>query len=849
MRLFSSAILILIITSITNTYAQEGSISGFVTDNETKERIPYVNISVTDINEPSSIRGTTSDSDGNFHIGDLPSGKYNIILSFIGYQSDTIKNIEINNQNQQVIIGETELDVVTFMLDEVEVKDLAERRIAKLDRITYDVNDFETARGGTASDLLNKLPSVSIDQNGVISVRGTTDYMVYIDGKPTQIDTEIMLSQIKATDIESIDIITVPSARYDAQGKGGIINIATRKTSTKGISISASGLFGAAPWDNYTHQISNRYINDNRYSGGLNFIYSKNKLSLYSGLNFSEKNVNGTRGGFASLWQGNESYFHMVPVGPRIEWTQDFTANAAMDYQLQNKTIVSASLLFGKSTKKRSALYNYHTFTGDIDKYPLTGIPVDESWIYNPNEKMRYGNFYIANIDYIQKIGNNSDIKISALLEHSELRNEMDNRLYHLDAISETAGDIQTHFKQSDNTPLNGYRLSVDYTKKLGNGHSLGLGIQPHYFRINGTFDFDTLDVINNIWDSYNYFENTVDFKRAIYAGYVDYNGKIGSKINLIAGLRVEYTDQVLEMENPDYFTIFERTKKASYEIHKLDLFPSIHLSYDITERNKTTFAFSRRISRPPLTNMTPFLYREHFEVYVAGDPALKPEYLTTFELAFNNKGEKYDFNLTGFYRGVNNAVFRVNTVYEEENVLIRSYTNSANTRAAGIEIALNIEAATFARFFLSSSLYNYKVEADIFGYRENNRSTNWNLKGNSNFILTESLKFTLDFDIKSATITAQGRDEMFYMANASLNYTPLKIEGWTFSIKMLDILGSNKTIINTRAYNSNSDQIFFQESEYNRNGPIAELSVSYTFNMKGKSGKKEGSSFGREQF
>jgi outer membrane receptor protein involved in Fe transport len=105
---------------------------------------------------------------------------------------------------------------------------------------------------------------------------------------------------------------------------------------------------------------------------------------------------------------------------------------------------------------------------------------------------------------------------------------------------------------------------------------------------------------------------------------------------------------------------------------------------------------------------MTPFLYREHFEVYVVGDPALEPEYLTNFELTFNNKVGKYNINLTGFYRGTDNAVFRVNTVYEEENVLIRSYTNSANTRATGIDLIMNFEAGTFAKFFISSSLYYY---------------------------------------------------------------------------------------------------------------------------------------------
>jgi outer membrane receptor protein involved in Fe transport len=693
------------------------------------------------------------------------------------------------------------------------------------------------------------LPSVSIDPDGVISVRGTSDFMVYLNGKPSQMEPSQLLAQIPASTIESIDIITVPSAKYDSQGKGGIINITTKKTSDQGMSVSASLLTGGAPWGNYTDQQSNFSLNDNRLGGLLSFIYIKNKLSLYGGFNFNKKNVNGTRPGYARLLQKNGSYYHMmVSDGLRPEWSQNYSANAALDYQLNNRSVISASYFYGNRTEGRSAFYKYHNFYGDEDKNPIIGVPVDDDWIYNPNKRNRYGIFHTASIDYNQKINSTSELKISALFEHSELRRDMDNLRYQSNSFFNVIGDVEAHFLQTDNTPLDGYRLSVDYTRKLSNGHTLGLGIQPQYCLISGSFSFDTLNVLSNVWGDYNYFENAIDFRRGIYAGYADYSGSLG-KFNFIAGLRLEYTDQVLDMENPDYFTIFERVKKPRYEVHRLDWFPSIHLNYDISEKNKLTIASGRRISRPPLNNMAPFLYREHYEVYVVGDPALEPEYLTSFELAFNNKAGKHNINITGFYRGTDNAVFRVNTVYEKENVLIRSYTNSANTRATGMELAMNFEAGNFARFLISSSVYNFQVEGDIFGYKENNRSTNWNLKGNANFILTKSLKFTVDFDLKSATVTAQGRDKMFYMANWSLNYKPKRLKGWDFTLKAIDILRSNVTGLNTRAFNESGIQIFYQEIEYDRYGPIAELNVSYAFNMGGKSGKKTESSFGKEQF
>jgi outer membrane receptor protein involved in Fe transport len=849
MRSMTFVIVLLLVSWSSGAFAQSGSIKGVVSDKATNDRIPFANVVAVLISDTPILKGTISDKEGKFGIDNLQFGNYYLVISFIGYQPDTIRNIDIDRQVQQINLGEIQLSAITIALGEVVVTDRAETATSKLDRITYRVGDFETTKGGNASDVLNKLPSVSTDQEGVISVRGTSDFMVYLNGKPSQFEPSLLLAQIPAGTIESIDIITVPSAKYDAQGKGGIINITTKKTGEKGISVSASILTGGAPWGNYTDQLSNFSMNDNRVGGSLNFIYNKNRLSFYGGLNFNKKNVNGTRPGYARLLQGNGSYYHMVVSdGLRPEWSRNYSANAAMDYQLNNRSIISASYYYGKRNDGRSAFYKYHNFYGDENKNKIIGVPVDDDWIYNPNKRNRYGIFHTANIDYTYKAGNASELKISALFEHSELRRDMDNLRYQSTPFFNVPGDVEAHFLQTDNTPLDGYRLSVDYAKKLNNGHTLSMGIQPQYFLISGSFSFDTLNVLNNIWGDYNYFENAIDFRRGIYAGYADYSGSSG-KVTFIAGLRLEYTDQVLDMENPDYFTIFDRIKKPRYDVHRLDWFPSIHLNYDISEKNKVSIASSRRISRPPLINMAPFLYREHFEVYVVGDPALEPEYLTSVELAFNNKARKHNVNLTGFYRGTDNAVFRVNTVYEKENVLIRSYTNSANTRATGMELALNFEAGAFARFLISSSVYNFKVEGDIFGYKENNRSTNWSLKGNANFILTESLKLTVDFDMKSATVTAQGRDKMFYMANTSLNYTPKWLKGWDFSLKGLDIFRSNITGLNTRAFNASGTQIFYQEIEYDRYGPILELNVSYAFNMKGKSGKKIESSFGKEQF
>lgn len=826
--------------------AQTSNLKGKVTDQQTQSVIPFASVAIHKSGSDIPLDGTTTTNEGLFEIKKVKSGTYDIVFSFIGYEKKVINNVSVNG-DKITDIGVVKMKTSSVNLDAIEVKAMKKASSAKIDRKSYSVSDFETAKGGTAVDVLNKLPSVSVSPDGAVSVRGTDDFIVYLNGKPTQMDPSMLLAQISGNSIDNIDIITVPSARYDAQGKGGIINISTKKSAGEGLSVSANMLAGGGPWNNLTDKYSDYKLNDDRYGGGLNIFYVKNNLTLYGSANFNERNVNGMRTGDARLLQKDGSYYHMVASGERPEWYKYHSINGGIDYKINDKSDISASYFYANRNEGRSAYYVYRNLYGDINKKPVTGIDPAESYIYNPNTDNRYGKFHTANVDYKLKLDNSDELSISAFYEHSELDRNLDNLDYAFDNGRKTVNELKRHFNQTDDTPLDVYRLSVDYSKKLDNGHSLNFGFQPQFYSIGGSNSYDTLDVATKKWGDNEIFDNSIDMDRSIIAGYFDYSGSIG-KLNFMAGLRLEYTDQELKIENPKYFNIFNRDPKSKYTVNQLDWFPTLHIDYNITKSDKINFAASRRISRPPVKNMAPFLYRRHYEVYVVGDPSLEPEYLTKAEISYDKKIGHQSFNITGFYRGTDNAIFRVNTVYDKENVLIRSYTNSGNTQSLGAELNANLSLASFLKLYLGGSLFNYKVEGDIFGYKENSSSTNWSLKGNANFIITDEIKFTADFNLKSATVTAQGKNELFYMTNAALSYSPKQLKGWDFSLRALDILNSNTKGLNTRAYDSSGKQIFFQETEYIRQGTIIEIGAAYKFNInKSKKAKKD--AFGSKEF
>ena len=837
------------------TFAQNGIIKGKVIDTESNESIPFANIALME--GDNIITGTVTDGGGSFKLEQVETGNYNITVSFLGYEPSTIKDISISKNARVVDLKLVNLSASSVKLEGVEVKAMAQTVVSKIDRKTYKASEFATAKGGNATDVLNKLPSVSVGPDGMVSVRGTTDFMVYLNGKPTQMEASVLLGQIQSESIESIDVITVPTAKYDAQGKGGIINISTRKNALNGLSVAANGLIGGAPYNNLTDPISGFDQNDNRYGGGFSLMYHKDALSLYGGASYNRRNVNGLRTGDARILQEDGSFYHMVAAGERPEWFINYSANAGIDYQVSDKSSIAASYYYGDRQEGRSAFYVYNNFYGDKDKQPITGLDPRNEYVYNPNTDDRYGVFHTSNIDFTTQFDDNSSLNLSFLYEYSKLSRELDNEDYNFDNGSQEIQDKRRHFRQSDNAPLHGYRFSIDYEKELGNGHVLSIGAQPQYITHDDNFNYDTLNVANNAWGAYESLENAIELTRGVYAGYVDYSAK-WNKLSVIGGVRVEYTDQTMTIANPDYFTIFDRETAAEYKTQQLDWFPTLHMNYAISEKDGVTFAASRRINRPATKNMAPFLYRRHYEVYLVGDPSLEPEYLNNLEMTYDKRIGKQKVSLTGFYRGTDNAVFRVNTIYknneigdldpDHNKVLIRSYTNAGNTIALGAELNANIEASNKLKFFLGGSLYHYNVNGDVFGYKEDNSSTNWSLKGNMNWHIVDDFKFTTDFDVKSATVTAQGQDELFYMANAALNYAPKKLKGWDFSLRVLDLLASNDKGLSTRAYNAESVEIFYQATEYQRQGPIVELGINYSLNLNGKK-KKGGSAFGSKQF
>ncbi len=831
-----------------------GVIKGTITDKQSNGNIPFASVAAILTSDTKTV-GTVSDVNGVFSINKLSFGTYDVVVSFMGYTADTIHNVTINSNLPVYDAGKIGLQPSKIAIKEVNVTAMQSTVVNKIDRKSYSARDFETAKGGTAVDILDKLPSVSVDGEGIVSVRGTSDFMVYINGKPAQTNASDILNQIPAGQIRDIDIVTVPGARYDAQGKGGIINITTQKGAMDGLSVLVNGMLGGSPWTNAKDVYSHQKLNNDRYSSGLSLMYNKKSLSISGSFTMQSRNNKGKGiidpyihqhpdnavNGFPGM------YYVLDGEGSRPKWYTNIMGSMALSFQVNKRAELTANYQYSQRTSGRTANYAYDAYFANEPGANPRGGTLQE--IFNPNDIHRNGWFSNLSVDYKQKLGNQSQWGTSLIYETSDLEQTIDNKEFAYDGERYYYNDAPVfHSFQSDKTPLYAYRFVFGYQHGFDNGNTLNMGVQPQWVRLDGEFTYDTI-IGNDYWGgtgikSYN---NSIDLKRDVYAAYADFNGESG-KLKYIVGLRFEYTDQLMNVVSTEYFEYVyayfvdvgngRDFNQTDFSQQKPELFPTVHLNYGFNKLNSLSLAASRRINRPPAKDMAPFLYRRHQEIYEMGDPLLEPEYILNAELNYTRKFGKNNLILTGFYRGVDNAIYRVNRVaYDMGNpggVLLRSYTNAGNQVALGTELGINFHILSKVKLFVGGAAYDFRVIADdeLLGESRNSRSTNWNVKSNLNWSVIKPLKFTLNYSFKSGSVTPQGKSKEFQALNAALNYSPERLSGWSFSVKMQDILGTNQTGGYTAAYEG--EQILLRRNYvYDYEGQILELGISYTFNNK----------------
>ncbi|WP_298530920.1 TonB-dependent receptor [uncultured Algibacter sp.] len=832
-----SSILLLFLNLI--TFSLYGQITGKVIDSSTEAPLEYATAALYKTSDRSLVSGVITLANGNFNIDNVVKGNYYLEISFMGYESKTIKSINVNKRNSLVHTGTIGLLLNNDELDEILIKAEKSAVIHKIDRQVYDSKAFQNTQGGSATDIVRNLPSVTINSQGEINVRGDQGFVLLINGKPIQGSPSDFLNQIPANAIVRVEMITAPSAKYDPEGQSGLLNIITKKGTINGSFSQINFNAGFPSIEDYDNKEPiHRY--------GIDAIYNikKDKWNISLGAAYQRKDISGRREGFVyTIVDG--VYTEFPSDGERSFDEENYSGRFTIDYTPNENNDFSFGFYAGKRDKARTAdiIYNNQAYpVGDPDN------KIFELTYLNENLRIRRGDFILGSLDYTHTFKNESKLSASVLYEYTQLGGPTTNRNLN---YPDTENLIQDEYNTNDN-PLNGFRTQIDYALKPFSFGTLETGYQFRTLNNRGDFYYGRRYNYDDDFERVDLFSSDIDLKRNIHSGYIQLSGT-KDKWDYSAGLRLEVLDRELILADKAETT--EETLNYNYE----KLFPSAQLQYNLNETTALKTAYSKRVDRPSAFKLNPFREREHSETLEQGDKNLLPEFTDLVELGITKKlGKNNSLFATAYFKHVENLVNRVNQVYDgppidpqdprfDNVVLDRIYSNVGTGQSLGVEFGSNFNITEKWSSFLGANVYNFKLDGQYNGKVVKGDATQYSLNLNSsyNFNDTATLQFT--FNYLSERKTAQGEDSRFYSPNLSFKKSFLDnrvVATLQWQNMDLGLLNTNEQRITTAEPGS-----FFTTTNYVYEVDMIILNVAYTFrNTKNKS-KFIDSEFGKKEF
>ncbi|MGX5820183.1 TonB-dependent receptor domain-containing protein [Chitinophaga lutea] len=803
-------------------FGQKASISGAVQDQKDAQPLEYASVALFNSADSSLVTGALTQANGGFILEKLAPGRYYLRMLYMGYQTRYIGGITLA-AGQRLDMGKQALIRASATLSEVNVTGVQANASSKIDKQTYRAGQFESAKGGNAMDVLKNLPSVSVDGEGGISVRGSSGFLVMINGKPVLTDARTVLSQLPANAVENIELITAPSAKYDPDGKGGIVNIVTKKGAADGWSVAINAMAGLPSTGDHGNKEKPK-----RFGGDLTVNYKKDKWDVSVGGNYTRNDNAGYREGDVYTKNFTTGILTRFPSnGERSFDRYNYAGRASATFTPDSSNVFSAGFFAGKRYQARLADILYDNSAS----YIASGEEIRRTIYFNSNLQTKQGNFYLGNFDYTHKFGNKSSLTASALYESARLYGNTRNKNL---AYPQTTVVLQEVYNPYEN-PIDGYRLRLDYAIPIGKG-KLESGYQYRHDIQDGKFDYFVTPEASQ--PDADRFRGSAEARNQIHSVYSQYSGK-QRKLEYVAGLRYEYATRTVELSYDP----------VPHKLNLSNLFPSANLLYTINNAWKAKAGYSKRIQRTNNFELNPIPEREHSETLEQGDPDLLPSFIDLAEIGSVHNFKGGSFFATVYYQHVKNPIQRVNSVYAD-TILNRVFTNAEAASSVGLELGVNLEPTKWWSLYLGGNIYNYEIKGDlnILGIKSSVDNGNWvySINANTNFKLAPTWNLQANVNYLSARPTAQGEDSRFLVPNMSLKKSFMEGRlSATLQWQNID-LGMQQT---QRQRITTSGRDFYTTTNYIYETDVLLINISYNLNrLTGKS-KLPSSEFGDKEF
>ena len=703
--------------------AQNGQLSGVLLDKSSKGPISYVTVSIHNIKDSILVDGTITDKFGKFTLYDIPLGKqYLLICSFIGYNK-IYRNVDFTS-NKSINLGKIFLKTGNETLKDITINAYSNPISYEVDKKIINVEQMINVSSQTAIELLANIPSISVDMDGNVALRGSQGFTLLIDGRPTIMTSSEALQLIQASNIKSIEVITNPSAKYDAEGTSGIINVILKKNKLEGLStiINCNG--------------SNTGNGKEFWNYGTDFLTSinKRKIKFNIGGQFVEKNR------FKDILQKRQTnveddVFKIEGNGIHRNFGKNYGFNAATEYIPNKSNFLNLSVNIRNRQWNSATNYFFDEYSNDslINSYE------------NRERSLRDFFALSTSFSFQHTFNENVDHYLSITSTHNLYDGDEDVQAEFFNLNKEFQGG----YRNTEFGPSNSTRVSLDYQYPLGKNSKFLIGTRADF-----SLSRDDQDAFEFRFSDFQYvrldsFSTDVEYFQNVYAGYSIFSGEFFSKIGYQFGIRSEYTDRWIKLTDNSLNT----------EIKRLDMFPSAHISYKIDNKNHLRASASRRINRPKSWHLEPFIAWENPFTVRQGNPNLLPEYIKSFEVGYIKNLDIGSFSTELYFRNVNNIRTRIQEVYDI-NVIIKRPVNAGVSSAIGIESSFNSTVKELWISEIGTNFFYYKIKGEIFGSSLNQETFTYTARWSNSFILANDLKVQFVSNYVADVVNVQGIDK-----------------------------------------------------------------------------------------
>ena len=778
------------------TADQKFAIAGKVVEAETKAPLEFATITIFNEKDSTLVTGTVTEKNGTFVI-EVKPGRYYAQGEFISFRAKTIRNIVVSRDEPVVELGTIALESDSKMLAEVEVRAEKSQMQLSLDKKVFNVGKDLANAGGTATDVLNNVPSVTVDVEGNVELRGSGGVRILIDGKPSGlvgISNTDGLRQIPANMIDRIEVITNPSARYEAEGMAGIINIILKKDRSRGL----NGAFDLTAG------------NPDEYGAALNLNYRKDRFNFFTNYGLRYRKSPGSGNRYQEFFSGDTTFI-TDQASRRIRGGLSNNLRLGADYFFNDKNILTSSLNLRYTHNDNLQKITYRDYFSNLSN--PTGITYRTDDEIETEPSIEYALTY-------RKLFERQGHELTADFRYQD-NNEREKsdfleQTFAPDGIFKTRPDLH---QRSDNREYQrNIIFQMDYVQPFNKDGRFEAGLRSGLRDIRTDFLVEQETGDNN-WVPLAGLNNNFIYGEDIHAVYGIVGNKF-DKFNWQAGLRAEYSDVLTELVQDD------SVNHRQYA----NLFPSAFIGYEISQKSIVQVSYSRRIRRPGFWELNPFMTFSDARNFWSGNPNLDPELTNSYEASFLQYFNKGTLSSSVFYRQTGNVIERIRSQFSDTSSFTRP-VNLATRDDYGFEFTWSYDPMKNWRLNGNANFFRSITEGEFEGQVFTADAYTWFGRMSSRVTLFKKVDLQVNFNYRAPRNTPQGRTLALWHVDPAVSTDLLKGNA-TLIFSVQDLFNTRR-----RRFILEGDN-FFTEGDWQWRARQATLTFSYRLHQTKQRGK-----------